>query len=196
MIWREKRILLIILGLLLAANTIFFFTYRVQYESRLRDLDSSLQQSKSELDAARRARVGAEQQIAAYRRIEKDVREVYDTRWSTEGARLTSLIGEVKKTAAASQLEPKTFSFQHAASKGTAKTAGSSATEVGIGFNVEGTYDQVRRLINLLELSEQFIIIDQISLASAQNDRLTLTIHMKTLFRDTSAPPKASNQES
>src|SRR5438874_2592741 len=32
MIWREKRILLIVLGLLLAANTVFFFTYRVRYE--------------------------------------------------------------------------------------------------------------------------------------------------------------------
>src|SRR5205807_1245036 len=40
MIWREKRILLIVLGVLLLANTIFFFTYRVQYVSRLEDLDA------------------------------------------------------------------------------------------------------------------------------------------------------------
>ena len=35
MIWREKRVLLIVLGVLLAANTVFFFTYRVQYKNRL-----------------------------------------------------------------------------------------------------------------------------------------------------------------
>ena len=31
MIWREHRILLIVLGVLFIANAIFFFTYRVQY---------------------------------------------------------------------------------------------------------------------------------------------------------------------
>jgi len=49
MIWRERRTLLIVLGLLLAANTIFFFTYRVQYEQRLRDLDTRTAQMEDHL---------------------------------------------------------------------------------------------------------------------------------------------------
>ena len=40
MIWREKRTLLFVLGAALLANAIFFFTYRVQYENRLRALDA------------------------------------------------------------------------------------------------------------------------------------------------------------
>ena len=53
MIWREKRVLLIVLGLLLLADTIFFFTYRVQYVSRLQDLDARQEQTQTKLEQAR-----------------------------------------------------------------------------------------------------------------------------------------------
>ena len=39
MIWRERKIPLIVMAVLLLGNVFFFFTYRVQYQSRLRDLD-------------------------------------------------------------------------------------------------------------------------------------------------------------
>ena len=70
MIWREKRVLLIVLGLLLLANTIFFFTYRVQYVSRLQDLDARQEQTQAQLDQARNARITAEQQLAAYKKVQ------------------------------------------------------------------------------------------------------------------------------
>jgi hypothetical protein len=192
-IWREKRILLIVLGVLLAANTIFFFTYRVQYENRLRALDARLDGKKGQLDVARRARIAAEQQLAAYRKVEKDVRQIYDAEWSTQQQRLTPMIREVMRLAAASQLMPKSFSFDRAATKGP--KAGRNAVRVGVGFSIEGRYQQVRRLINLLELSDQFMIIDRVGLSSESGDSLNLTIHVKTLFRDTVAPPRTSKQE-
>jgi F0F1-type ATP synthase membrane subunit b/b' len=99
MIWREKRILLIVLGLLLLANTIFFFTYRVQYVSRLQDLDARQEQTAARLDQARHARVTAEQQLAAYRKVQSDLQVLYNERWSTAMQRLTALIDEVKKLA-------------------------------------------------------------------------------------------------
>ena len=194
MIWREKRILLLVLAALLAANTIFFFTYRVQYESRLHDLESRRDVVKGELEAARHARVTAEQQLAAYRKVEKDIRQIYDREWSTQNRRLTPFITEVMRLATLSNLIPTSYSFTGATSKG-GKSAPATATEVGIGFNVEGTYEQVRRLINLLEVSDQFIIIDQVSLGSESGDKLRMTIRVKTLFRDAAAPPRTSNQE-
>ena len=162
MIWREKRILLLVLAALLAANAIFFFTYRVQYESRLRDLESRRDVVKGELEAARHARVTGEQQLAAYRKVEKDIRQIYDGEWSTQNRRLAPFITEVMRLATLSKLIPMSYSFTGATSKGGGKSASATATEVGIGFNVEGTYEQVRRLINLLEVSDQFIIIDQV----------------------------------
>jgi len=188
MIWREKRTLLIVLGLLLAANTAFFFTYRVQYQNRLDDLDVRLAAAEDSLAAARAARLTAERQVQGYRKTEQDVAQVLDTHWSTQTRRFTALVAEVKRLAIASSLTPAAYVFDRAdattKSSGRKDTVG--ATEVGMSFTVEGTYQQVRRLINLLELSQQFVIIDRIQLTAATGDKLTLNLHLKTLFRDDS----------
>ena len=197
MIWREKRPLLIALAILFAANTIFFFTYRVQYENRLQGLDDRLGEVKAELQEARRARIGAEQQLAAYRKIETDIQNIYDQRWATESERLTRLITEVKKLTVQSNLQPaRNLSFTRALVKDTGTKFSRTATVVGIGFTVEGGYQQVRQLINRLELTDQFVIIDHIGLSSANGDILTMSLNVKTLFRDSTAPRRpVGNQE-
>ena len=196
MIWREKRILLIVLALLLLANLVFFFTYRVQYQSRLDALDDKLAQAQGQLDEAKKARATAEQTLKGFRAVEKDVAVVYDQYWSTEGARLTEMIGEVKRLAIASNLIPQSYSFDRREAVGANEAQRSKgevgAVEVGVSFGVQGTYEQARRLINLLELSDQFVIIDLIALGTAEGDRLGHYLHLKTIFRDggTQEPPK------
>src|SRR6476469_919592 len=111
MIWREKRLLLIVLGVLLAANTVFFFTYRVQYKNRLQSLDERRNQAEQKLQQARAANTAAEQRYASYKKIQADVQTIYSEEWSTETRRLTALIIEVKRLAVASQLVPKSYSF-------------------------------------------------------------------------------------
>lgn len=202
MIWREKRILLIVLGLLLAANAIFFFTYRVQYQTRLTDLDERLATADQQLAASRASRLMAERQYQSYVQIERDVQAVFDEHWSTEDARLTLMLAEIKRLAGASSLEPRTYAFDRrkvenvASASGRSRKADVGATQVGVSFTVEGTYEQARRLINLLELSQQFVIIDEISLQASAAQALTLSLHVKTLFRDTAPakPVRATNQ--
>ncbi|MGZ8867852.1 MAG: GspMb/PilO family protein [Thermoanaerobaculia bacterium] len=193
MIWREKRILLIVLGLLLVANTVFFFTYRVQYKERLDALDFRLDQTKAQLQEARRSRMATEAQVAAYRRIEQDVQQIFNERWATESERFTRLVTEVKRLAMAANLSPATMSYTRTEVKGGrarpgARTTSTGATEVGVNFAVQGTYQQIRRLINMLELSEHFVIIDQIDLSSSDGETLNMNLRIKTLFRDTSVP--------
>ncbi len=186
MIWREKRILLIILGLLLAANVVFFLTYRVQYQTRLDELDARVEQ--------------AEQTLASYKKVENDVLLIFDEHWSTQTARLTALIAEVKRLAVASSLIPKSYSFTRGETKmvsrvtsGRRRNEALGATEMRITFSVVGTYAQSRRLINLLELSRQFVIIDAINLSAADAETLTLNLQLKTLFRDVQ-PGAATNR--
>lgn len=189
-IWRERRVLLIILGVLLLANTVFFFTYRVQYQSRLDALDTRLAEVEQELAQARNARVQSEQTLQAYRKVQNDVAAVFAEHWSTQAQRLTALITEVKRLAVASGLVPPTYTFARGAVRaeplpgGRRLREGVGANEVGITFTVNGSYEQVRRLINLLELSRQFVIIERISLTTADERTLTLSLGLKTLFRD------------
>lgn len=188
MIWREKRVLLIILGVILLANTVFFFTYRVQYQSRLDSLDDRLAQVEGEYNQARTARIRGEQTFQSYRKVENDVLTVFNEHWNTQPERFTKMFAEVTRLAVASSLVPASYSFAHTEEKrvssGSRKeTLG--ATEVTITFGVQGTYEQARRLINLLELSRQFVIIEAISLnAAADNQALSLDLKLKSIFRD------------
>jgi uncharacterized protein YdaU (DUF1376 family) len=194
MIWREKRVLLLILGLLLLGNVVFFLTYRVQYQSRLDEMTDRLEQAKGQLDKTKRARAQAELSLQGYRKVERDVQLVYDETWSTQPKRLTALIAEVKRLAVASNAVPKTLSFarQEAEDKSSTRRSKSvGAREMSIGFSVTATYEQVRRMINLLELSNQFVIIDQIALAQGEGNLLTLNLRIKTLFRDETAAASA-----
>jgi Tfp pilus assembly protein PilO len=189
-IWREKRVLLIVLAALLLANTVFFFTYRVQYQSRLDALDERLAEVEQQRDQARAARAHAEQTLRAYRKVENDVATIFAEHWSTQAQRLTALISEVKRLAVASGLVPPTYTFARGEVKAEAVPGARTrrervgANEVSITFTVNGSYEQVRRLINLLELSRQFVIIERISLTSADSQTLTLSLGLKTLFRD------------
>ena len=188
MIWKEKRILLTVLAVLLAANAVFFFTYRVRYENRLHDLEARREEATRDLKSARSSRLTAEQQLAAYGKIQEDVNRVYVDLWSTQTQRLAPMIIEVKRLAAASDFEPRSYSFQRDVSTVDRKSRNASpgATAVNIAFSVEGRYEQVRRLINLLELSQQFVIINQVALTSSTGNMLTLSLDIKTLFRDDS----------
>ncbi len=201
MIWREKRVLLIVLGVLLFANLAFFFTYRVQYQSRLQALDDRLAQAEGQLEQARTARIRAEQTYRGYKQIETDVDRIYNQHWATQSERLTAMIAEVKRLTVASSLIPTTITFNQSDvlvkkaavdPQRRVKRASIGATEVGITFGVQGTYEQVRRLINLLELSHQFVIISQISLAAREGQNLDLSLLVKTLFREDDARTASS----
>ena len=186
MIWREHRVLLIVLAVLLVANAIFFFTYRVQYEAHLKALDARLQQSEDGLQRARNKRLQAEQAVASYRKVQTDLQMLYNSSWATEPERLTRLYAEIKRLAAASGIVmPKTFSFARTEDKEMQKTGGIGTVTVTISFTAQGTYQQLRRLINRLELSNQFVILDAINLGSGSSpDNLTLNVRLKTLFRE------------
>ncbi len=189
MIWREKQILLIVLAVLLLGNTIFFFTYRVQYEKRLQALDARLHDAEAALQRAQNKRLTAEQQLASYGKVQADLQTLYNSRWATEPQRLTALINEVKRLAVGSQLIPATYSFSRIEDRDALRTGGIGTSTVVITFTVHGSYQQVRQLINRLELSSQFVIIDAINLASGNpsgSGPLTLNLRLKTLFRDPS----------
>lgn len=185
MIWREKRWLLIVLGALLLANLLFFVTYRVRFQQRVEALDGRLDQTREQLASARAARAAAEKELATYRQIVTTVDTVYDRWWATPEDRLAPLLIELRSLAKRSGLVPRSISYSQAEAKKEGDT--SSLT---ISFGVAGSYDQIRRLINLLELSDQFVIIDEITLGQGSGEALHLNIRLRTLFNAGAAPER------
>ncbi len=185
MIWREKRVMLIVASVLLLANILFFFTYRVQYQERVDDTRGKLEQAQAQLEAAKERRVDLESQLEAHDVLVTTIDSVFDEWWSTPEARLTKVITEVKSLGGKSGLVPQSMSFDMTDDSERMGTA-----TMGISFNVEGTYEQVRQLINLIELSDEFLIIDRIGMRTSNENRLALNLALKTLFRGEVEPPK------
>jgi Tfp pilus assembly protein PilO len=190
--WRERRWLLFALGLLLVANIAFFFTYRVRYQQRVEALEHSLQESKAGLQRAREQRLRAERTLSGFRQIDRDIRTVYEEHWSTPERRLTQLLLELRAMENRSRLIPQTTTFALSES-----TKDFGTREMGIQFSVLGTYSQIRQLINLIELSPHFVVIDAITLSEsgeAGGQSLSMSLQLKTLFRpveDDEQPRKA-----
>lgn len=186
MMWSENRRLLTILGILLAVNIGFFLTYRVRYQQRVEDLEQRKAKAESDLMRARNERRAVERQAEAYREVESGIQRVYNESWSTPEERLTPLILELRSLARKSDLQPTAVTYNRDDSAANAKKTG-GATEMTVSFSVTGRYDQVRRLINLIEISRQFVVIDQIGLgdsSTTDGSSVALRISLRTLFRE------------
>lgn len=182
MIWREKKWLLVSLGAFLLANLLYFVTYRIRYEERVADLDRRLEEAQDQLQKARNERAAAEQELLAYQDAVKDIEVVYADWWSTAERRLAPLIVEIWQLAARSDLRLRAINYDH-----TQQKSELGASFFGISFAVQGSYAQIRRLINLIEISRQFVVIDEISLSGdpAGSNPTQMNLRLKTLFRAT-----------
>lgn len=189
MIWREKRWLLIILGVFFVANLLFFVTYRVRFQQRVDDLDARREAVVAELTTARAERASAEKDVQTLNQIVSTIDTVYNEWWATPQERLVPLLNEMRELARRSELQPPSTSYDQVES-GRDRT---NAATLGISFSVAGSYEQVRRLINMLEYSDEFVIIEEIQLASGSDgSNLMLNIRLKTLFRSDDAPVRSS----
>lgn len=191
--WNERRGWIVAVGALLLLNTLFFFTYRIRYEERVDDAHARLESAKEQLSVAKARRVDYEQQLAAHKAMVETIATVYDSWWSTPEKRMTKLIVEVRELAAKAGLTLQSVNYSM-----TDVTLENGTTAVGIDFAVRGSYQQLRQLINMIELSEQFIIIDSVSFTGDSPDgSIGLNLRLRTLFKGEAKPkaPRAGRNE-
>jgi hypothetical protein len=183
MIWRERRFLLGTLGAILLLNVIFFFTYRLRFEERVNDLDRRYEQSQSQLLEARNDRLNAERTVRELEAIEKNVSFVYTSLWARPSERLGPLMLEIRHLATRSGVAgPTNISYQEQRQQKSDR----DLLMMTISFNVEGNYESMRRLLNLIELSDQFVIIESVGLTGGGSEAnfLRLNITLRTVFRE------------
>lgn len=187
--WRDRRLVLPLLGILLVINLVVFFTYRVQQQNRIESLRERRAELEQELQKAQLARETARQQIASVSRLEKELVRIFDQSWGTPDERLTPLLRELYRHANESGLQPssRTYGNEQTSREG-------EATAMTISFGVEGTYEQLREMIQLIETSDQYVVIDSLSLGERENAGLTITIELRTLFREDPKLPRGAQQ--
>ena len=113
------------------------------------------------------------------------MQELYDERFSTRSERLTRFTAEVKSLARKAGLNPRSLSYPEQAIESYGLVKRSSI------FAVQGTYQELRQFLNLMELSDSFLTLESISLSEAneeQGPELRMSLKISTLFAQETGP--------
>lgn len=172
--WRTWVPALLFFALNLGALVLYDLVYRDRVDvlgQRLRRLQAhhqSLVERRGELESRMQRAQADRQAIAA----------LYGSTLATERERLTKTLAEFRSLATRAGLQPQAVSYpeEDLAQFGLVKKS--------IVFTVEGSYNSLRQLIHLLELSPTFLSLEEVHLAEggANTTQLHIALRIATLF--------------
>lgn len=176
--WRRFPRLWVPAAVVCVLNLGFLTAYRLVLAEEAELGLGLLDRRVEELEDVTRLRQQLEELAAAARATEDGLADFYDKRLSTEEMMLTKIIAEVKTLAKRAGLVPAAIAYE------VDSIERQNLIQRGLVFGVEGTYPQLRRLVNFLELSESFLTLDEISLRGSDQVDGPLAINLKisTLF--------------
>lgn len=144
-------------------------------------LERQVESQERSLSELTERRIRLEQIVTTARQNQEGLSELYDRRLASQSERLTRVIQEVKGLASRSGIEPPRISYRER------QIDDFGVIQESLLFGVTGTYGQIRQLINLLEVSEDFLILEEIDLREAGSSQLDIDLSLSTLFADPSA---------
>lgn len=178
--WHRRLRLWTIPFVFFTLNLAGFVLYRTTFAGSVATLQDLVQAAAQDREA-----IAAERQtsLAYLERLERRraaVERLYHETFATEAERLTDAIREAKSLALQAGLTPKSINYPDEQLKDQGMVAQK------IVFPVEGTYEQLRRFINFLELSEQFLTLERVSLneshGTGPNPILSIQLELSTVF--------------
>ncbi len=167
----------------LAANLVLLSAYRLVLAGQAQLRASRIERSQSELvelSAERKRLAGNAERLRASRQA---IHTFYRERLSSENVRLTRILAEVRDLATRSGLEPANVNH------GKDEIDGYGLLRRSIDFSVEGSYLEFRRFVNLLELSDSFLVLERVGLRESDESGTNLRINLgvTTLFTSAAA---------
>lgn len=187
-IWRQRLWVWVPALLFFLANAGAFAVYTVGYRGRIDALQDELDSQEGTLKKLAADQRGAQAMLNRVRTNEQQVEQLYAERLSTRSRRLTGVTAEVKDLARRAGLVPRSYSYPE-----------DEIQEFGLirrsyVFSVQGTYAELRKFINLIEVSRSFLSIDEVTVNSNDSGaELNISLKLSTLFaRDDQAAATAS----
>lgn len=160
-------------------NLLAIVIYQTRFAGRVDILEADHKKAQQVLKELRREREKSERLLAAATERDKEVDELYTGVFSTAAERLTRIQLEIKALARRAGLHPTSFTYPRS-------DLDWNLSRHRIIFRVDGTYEQLRMFINLLELSEYFLSLDEVSLSEANSQGsspvLSIGLSLSTVF--------------
>lgn len=182
-IWRRRLAVWVPALVFFAANLALFSTYRLVYAGRVESLRGTLEERQE-----RQAELGERSQeltrrVARARASRLGMDELYRERLSTQRGRFTAVTAEIRDLARRAGLEPSAMTYP------TEEIEGYGLTKRYFTFNVQGTYVELRRFVNFLELTPSFVTLEEVTLAGGEGAQLGIRLQLSTLFADEARVP-------
>jgi Tfp pilus assembly protein PilO len=186
-IWRQRLWIWVPALLFFLANAAAFSVYKLGYAGQVAKLDDDIHAQGTR----RRELDGQYQQlktmIARVKTNQEQVQQLYSGRFSTRSRRLTSVTQEVKDLARQAGLAPRALSYPEK------QIQDYGLIKRSFIFSVQGPYPALRKLVNLLETSRSFIVIEELSVTSnSEGPELRIDLTLSTLFAMTAEDGEAA----
>lgn len=175
--WSRNLWIWLLPVIFLAINLLLLTVYQTRFASRRDSLENISGRAGQRLESLRAYRGDLQQFITQFENQQQAIESIYNQHFATEAERFTSLLREVRQLARQAGLAPDSFGYpkEELEEEGLVRR--------NVAFSVAGNYEQVRRLINFLELSDQFITLEKIDLSGdAGTDRLDIGLSLSSLF--------------
>ena len=158
--------------------------YRLRFAGEAEASEGAVTRDRRALAALTADRETLERDLERVRANREALAAFYSESLATESERLTRIIAEVKDLASRAGMAPQAISYPDD------QIEGFGLLRRGFVFGVEGGYADLRRLLNLLELSGSFLTLEQISLSGGERGgALHIALQLSTLFADADADP-------
>lgn len=179
-VWRRNLKLWLPAVAFCLVNIVFLAAYQLVLAEEARIGIGLLDRRAAELERLRGEREDLEGLLARAEETESGIAAYYQERLSSEAEKLTEVIAEIKDLAKRAGLEPGTIRYERD------EIERQDVIERSVVFDVVGNYPQLRTLVNFLELSDSFLILEEVSLriADESGEQLGIELRIAVLFSD------------
>jgi hypothetical protein len=180
--WRARWWLWALPLAVVIANGVFLIVHPGRTGAGFADMQQELERETKTLRSLADKEKAVEAVLDGARSSREALSVLYRKGFATQAERLTQLITEVKELAQRAGLEPTSISYPEE------ELDDYGLVRMSLVFNVQGTYPQVRMLVNLLEHSDLFLVLEQVGLGNANASLLGISLQLSTFFvRDPAA---------
>ena len=188
-VWRRHLWLWVLPLGFCVLNLLAYFLYQSAFAGKVEILERRYQQTTDQLAAIESERQLIEQFLTEIESHQAQVRRLYADRFQTEPQRFTRVLQEIKGLAEKAGLEPATLSYPRN------EFGDHGVVQRSIRFSVTGRYEQLRKFINFLELTDHFIALQRVTLGdTSELNLLNINLELSTFFssREISPPEVAA----
>lgn len=180
--WTQNLKLWLPSGLFFLLMLGFLGVFAAEFADEAEVASNRLERRTEELDRTRAQRERAQAIVEQVRASEEGLADFYGRRLSSESEALTRVLAEIKDLCARAGIPPSSLSYERETLEGQ------DVSRRTVTFSVDGSYAQLRQLINFIELSDSFLILDRVALRGNDVEALPLRISLSLSTLFTSKP--------